>query len=76
MSYVDSLKEHGCNTLYTVVDTSSGKFLCFTRLEDDVLYLCASDGNDVWRLELSEHSMENHKEVAGLNSEAFMVKMR
>lgn len=78
MSFIDSFKEQGCNVnaLLAVVDTSSGKFLCFTRLEDDQFCLCASDGDDVWRLELTEQSLDSYKEVARLNTEAYINKFR
>lgn len=65
-----------CNELHTVVDTGSNKSIVFTRCESDLFVICASDGCDLWKLELDQDEFDASKELASLNSEAYLNNLR
>ena len=77
---MDNLKlcisENTVDNLHAIVDSGSGRFMCFTRLDSDVWIICASDGCDVWRLEMDNDELEAHRDLASLNMDAFLARFR
>lgn len=59
-----------------IVLNGKQKYLCFTHLTSCWI-LCATDGIDVWRLELDEDEIESHRELAEVNTlDTFLAKIR
>ena len=65
-----------CDELHVVVDAASTKYIVFTRCDCDTFIICASDGYDLWRLEIDEEEFGALKELASLNSEAYLNNLR
>lgn len=64
------------DNIQRIVLNGKQKYLCFTHLTS-CWVLCATDGMDVWRLELDEHEIESHRELAEVNTlDAFLAKIR
>jgi hypothetical protein len=62
--------------LHSTVETPSGKFLCFTRVDNNTLHLCASDGYSVWKLELDPRELEAHRDLADVHMDAYLAKIK
>ena len=64
--------------LHSVVETGSGKFVCFTRLAaDDAWVVGVTDGCDVWRLELDIDDLDAQRDLANVSSlDAFLSKLK
>ena len=72
----ESIKEAHCHELQGTVETASGRFLCFSRLDGDSLVLCASDGCEVWRLDMDATELEAHSDLAGTTLDAYLAHIK
>lgn len=69
--------EHRCERLQAIVSCSSVKYLVFTTVSNDKWNIHATDGIDVWRLELDQTGLESHRELADVAGyEAYFSKFR
>lgn len=65
------------DNIHTVVETAGQKYLCFTRLTSDAWILCATDGCDLWRLELDADELDAHRDLAEISTlDAYLAKFR
>ena len=72
----ESIKQAQCQELQTTVESASGRYLCFTRLDGESLVVAASDGYDVWRLDMDGTELEAHSDLADTSLDAFLTKIR
>ncbi len=75
-SFNDLVSDSKCANLHCVVETAAGKYLCFTRLDSETWTICASDGYDLWKIDLSEKDFETHRELADIKEDAYLLKFR
>ena len=64
--------------LHCVVETGSGKFVCYTRLAAaDAWVVGVTDGCDLWRLELDVEDMDTQRDLSDVSSlDAYLSKLR
>lgn len=75
-SFKDSILEAKVENLHRLIENGRQKFLIFTKMGKS-FSLNATDGIDVWRLDMDEKESESLRELSETSSnEAFLLKIR
>lgn len=75
-SFKDSISEAKIGNLHRLIENGLQKFLIFTKMGKN-FSLNATDGIDVWRLDMDEKELESLRELSETSSnEAFLLKIR
>lgn len=75
-SFKDRISEAKIGNLHRLIENGRQKFLIFTKMGKN-FSLNATDGIDVWRLDMDEKELESQRELSETSSnEAFLLKIR
>ena len=73
----DLVTDAQVESLHCVVETGSGKFVCYSRLAVDAWVVGATDGCDLWRLELDMDDLDSQRDLSDVSSlDAYLAKLR
>ena len=73
----DLVTDAEVESLHHVVETGSGKFVCYSRLAVDAWVVGVTDGCDLWRLELDMDDLDSQRDLSDVSSlDAYLAKLR